>query len=244
MTGSSLWVRRACLHLGSVALLGLASALSAQTPDGTLRGRVIDTAGAGIGRATIHLNGTTLGAATDARGEYAVARIPAGSYTAVVRRTGFAADSFTVMIRRGETITHDFSLHASTQELDRVIISASPRLNETIEQALSKQKNADNIVAVLSGDVIRALPNANAAEAAARIPGVSTERDEGEGKFVQIRGTEPRLSNVTVNGVHIPGRSRAAASPSSTTFRPTSSAPSRSRRRSRPIRTPTRSAGR
>ncbi len=58
---------------------------------------------------------------------------------------------------------------------------------------------------VLSGDVIRALPNANAAEAAARIPGVSTERDEGEGKFVQIRGTEPRLSNVTVNGVHIPG---------------------------------------
>ncbi|MBK5187195.1 MAG: TonB-dependent receptor, partial [Gemmatimonadaceae bacterium] len=34
---------------------------------------------------------------------------------------------------------------------------------------------------------------------------VSTERDEGEGKFVQIRGTEPRLSNVTVDGVHIPG---------------------------------------
>ena len=53
--------------------------------------------------------------------------------------------------------------------------------------------------------MIRALPNANAAEAAARIAGVSTERDEGEGKFVQIRGTEPRSSNVTVNGVHIPG---------------------------------------
>jgi TonB-dependent receptor len=68
-----------------------------------------------------------------------------------------------------------------------------------------KQRNADGIVSVLSGDVIRSLPNANAAEAAARIPGVSTERDEGEGKFVQIRGTEPRLSNVTVNGVHIPG---------------------------------------
>ena len=86
-----------------------------------------------------------------------------------------------------------------------MVVSASPRLNETTEQALFKQRNADNIVTVLSGDVIRALPNANAAEAAARIPGVSTERDEGEGKFVQIRGTEPRLSNVTVNGVHIPG---------------------------------------
>src|SRR5205823_8815748 len=25
------------------------------------------------------------------------------------------------------------------------------------------------------------------------------------GKFVQVRGTEPRLSNVTINGIHIPG---------------------------------------
>jgi TonB-dependent receptor len=30
------------------------------------------------------------------------------------------------------------------------------------------------------------------------------ERDEGEGKYVQIRGTEPRLSNVTINGVNVP----------------------------------------
>lgn len=205
MTGSTLCIRRALFHLGSIALLGSASALRAQTADGTLRGRVTDTAGVGVARASIHLSGTTLGAATDARGDYVVSRIPAGSYTAVVRRAGFVPDSFSVVVHRGENVTHDLSLHASTQALERVVISASPRLNETIEQALSKQRSADNIVTVLSGDVIRALPNANAAEAAARIPGVSTERDEGEGKFVQIRGTEPRLSNVTVNGVHIPG---------------------------------------
>ena len=68
------------------------------------------------------------------------------SYTAVVRRTGFAPDSFTVTIRAGETVTHDIILDAAARELDRVIISASPRLNETIEQALAKQKNADNLV--------------------------------------------------------------------------------------------------
>jgi TonB-dependent receptor len=33
---------------------------------------------------------------------------------------------------------------------------------------------------------------------------VSLERDEGEGKYVQIRGTEPRLTNVTVDGIHLP----------------------------------------
>jgi len=37
-----------------------------------------------------------------------------------------------------------------------------------------------------------------------RLPSVSLERDEGEGKYVQIRGTDPRLSNLTINGVHVP----------------------------------------
>jgi TonB-dependent receptor len=187
------------------ASICLPASLFAQQTGGALRGRISDSARVGIAGAAVHLSHTTTGAASDAEGNYAVDRIPAGSYSVVVRRAGFFADSFAVTIRAGETVVRDFVLRASVRELDRVIISASPRLNETREQALEKQKNADNIVSVLSGDVIRALPNANAAEAAARIPGVSTERDEGEGKFVQIRGTEPRLSNVTVNGVHMPG---------------------------------------
>jgi TonB-dependent receptor len=65
----------------------------------------------------------------------------------------------------------------------------------------------------LSGDDIRALPTLNAAEAAGRISGVTTERDEGEGKFIQIRGTEPRLSNVTVDGAHIPGTEKGTRIP-------------------------------
>ena len=48
------------------------------------------------------------------------------------------------------------------------------------------------------------LPNANIADALGRMPSVSIERDEGEGKYVQIRGTEPRLSNMMVDGVIIP----------------------------------------
>jgi TonB-dependent receptor len=202
---SSSFARRALVQLGFATLAGSVSFLGAQSSDGVLRGRVIDAAGAGISGATIHLNGTTLGASTDAFGTYIVRRIPAASYTVVVRRAAFAADSFPIELRGRDTVAHDVTLKPSTQELERVVVTASPRLNETIEQALAKQRSVDNIVSMMSGDVIRALPNANAAEAAARIPGVSTERDEGEGKFVQIRGTEPRLSNVTVNGVHIPG---------------------------------------
>jgi outer membrane receptor for ferrienterochelin and colicin len=61
--------------------------------------------------------------------------------------------------------------------------------------------------------VITSLPNTNVADAIGRLPSVSLERDEGEGKYVQVRGLEPRYTNAAINGVHIPsseadGRSR------------------------------------
>ena len=52
--------------------------------------------------------------------------------------------------------------------------------------------------------MITSLPNTNVADAVGRLPSVSLGRDEGEGKDVQIRGTEPRLSNLTINGVNGP----------------------------------------
>ncbi len=52
--------------------------------------------------------------------------------------------------------------------------------------------------------MIRSLPNANMADALGRLPSVTIERDEGEGKYVQIRGTEPRLANLRIDGVNTP----------------------------------------
>ena len=43
-------------------------------------------------------------------------------------------------------------------------------------------------------------PDANAAEALRRIPGVSMEIDQGEGRFVVVRGVDASLNNVTING--------------------------------------------
>ncbi len=57
---------------------------------------------------------------------------------------------------------------------------------------------------VLTSEVIRSLPNANMADALGRLPSVTLERDEGEGKYVQVRGTEPRLTNASIDGVILP----------------------------------------
>src|ERR1041384_1601998 len=178
--------------------------LAAQTPTGTIIGRVSDSTGAPILGAVVSLRGSRSVATVDASGRYAFRAVAPGTYTVIARSLGFAMDSDVVTVTQGSA-TQDLMLRAAATVLAAVEVRASPRLNETRIAALDRRRTADNIVSALSGDEIRSLPNANAAEAAARIPGVSTERDEGEGKFVQIRGTEPRLSNVAVDGGHLAG---------------------------------------
>ena len=85
---------------------------------------------------------------------------------------------------------------------DSVIVTA-PRLQGDAE-AINIERMSSEIVQVEPQGVIQSLPNTNVADAIGRLPSVSLERDEGEGKYVQIRGTEPRLNNLTINGVNIP----------------------------------------
>ena len=58
--------------------------------------------------------------------------------------------------------------------------------------------------ASLTNPQIMSLPNFTIADALGRLPGVTLERDEGDGKYVQIRGTEPRLTNTQIDGVTVP----------------------------------------
>ena len=87
-------------------------------------------------------------------------------------------------------------------QADQVVVTAERLQGEA--EAINIERTSDEIVQVLPARVINSLPNTNVADAVGRLPSVSLERDEGEGKYVQIRGTEPRLSNVTINGVNVP----------------------------------------
>jgi TonB-dependent receptor len=185
----------------------LIPALALAQTTGEIRGSVTDTAGRVIPAAVLQLTGTRYAARVDSTGRYRITNVPSGSYVLRVSHIGFAIDSATVTVGT-EGVTKDFSLRPAIAQLGSVVVNAQ-RLGETQAAALNRREDASNFVVVLSGDAIRALPTLNAAEAAGRLPGVTTERDEGEGKFVQIRGAEPRLANVTINGAHVPGTENA-----------------------------------
>jgi TonB-dependent receptor len=175
-----------------------------QSPNGTIAGRVVDTSGAPLAADISVIGNSRFGVYAGADGAYAIAELPAGDYRLQAHFIGFKPDTFSVSVTGGQTAYHRVVLHADLNTLKSVVVT-SPRMNETTAGALQEQKDADNIVSVMSGDEIRALPNANAAEALARMPGVTAERDEGEGKYVEIRGTPPDFQHVTIDGADVPG---------------------------------------
>lgn len=68
------------------------------------------------------------------------------------------------------------------------------------KKALQLKQNAVGIIDAVVADDVGKLPDQNVAEAVKRLPGVSVANDQGEGRYVIIRGVSPDLANVTLNG--------------------------------------------
>jgi TonB-dependent receptor len=64
------------------------------------------------------------------------------------------------------------------------------------------KRNAEGVIDAVSSDDLGKLPDKNAAESLDRLPGVSITVDQGEGRYVSIRGVSPTLNNTTINGVY------------------------------------------
>jgi TonB-dependent receptor len=173
----------------------------AQSSKGTLKGHVIDASGDVLQGAQIALQSSNISLSTGLQGDFFVRDLEPGGYTFTISYVGFAPVTKTVDVVAGQVTSIDVKLEVASQS-EQVLVTA-PRVAGEAE-AINRERSADNIVQVLTADVIRSLPNANMADALGRLPSVSLERDEGEGKYVQVRGTEPRLTNTTVDGVNIP----------------------------------------
>lgn len=175
--------------------------LQAQTQNGTITGTVQDAGGSVLVSARITVDPTGRQAATDEQGQFRISNLPPGSYTVTASYVGFTNFTATVTVPAGQTVSVSPKMNVASGA-DTVLVTAERLQGEA--EAINIERLSSQIVQVLPEKVITSLPNTNIADAVGRVPSVSLERDEGEGKYVQIRGTEPRLSNVTINGVNVP----------------------------------------
>jgi TonB-dependent receptor len=71
-------------------------------------------------------------------------------------------------------------------------------------RALNRQRDAASFRNIVTSDSLGRFPDQNAAESLQRVTGVSLERDQGEGRFITIRGLDPDLNNTQLNGIALP----------------------------------------
>ncbi len=195
-----------CAPLSSASILAAVALVSsgaaqAQADRGSIAGTVSEPSQAILQGAQITLQPGGQTAVTDQQGGYILAGVKPGHYTVTISYIGFSTFTKETDVAAGGIDKLDAVMNISG-DASQVTVRAEREVGEA--ESLNRQRVAVNIVQVLPSEVINSLPNLDIADAAGRLPSVSIVRDEGEGKYVQIRGTEPRLNAVTVDGIQVP----------------------------------------
>ncbi|MBK7256295.1 MAG: TonB-dependent receptor [Ignavibacteriae bacterium] len=189
---------RSILHATLLLLLIPAAGFAQSTLRGTVRDSVTHETLVG---ANIHLIGTAIGGVTDREGQFNVTNIPAGTYRVRVSYVGYKQREYPTTFEGKATVTLNPALVPDVLEGNEVVITAQARGQVA---AINQQITSSTIVNVISEEKIKEMPDANAAEAIGRLPGVSIIRSGGEANKVILRGMSDKFTSFTIDGVRIP----------------------------------------
>lgn len=133
----------------------------------------------------------------DRDGSFRFPHVPAGTYTLEARYLGADKRSQSIIVPESGSVSANMVLGD-----DGAILVVGQAAN--LSSSLSRQRAADGVESVLTRDAIGQFPDQNVAESMRRLPGVNILADQGEGRFVSVRGLDPELNAASINGTRIP----------------------------------------
>lgn len=136
-------------------------------------------------------------AEADRDGRFRFPGVPAGSYTLRVTYAGIDPVEQAITV----DATGDLSIEVSVGQPGDILVTGQ-RAN--LASSISRQRAADGVESVLTRDSIGQFPDQNVAESVRRAVGVNVLNDQGEGRFVAVRGLDPSLNAASLNGVRVP----------------------------------------
>lgn len=185
-------------HLLLLCLLILYSASFAQT---TIIGVITDSlTNKPLTGTNVYLEGTAFGSSTDIDGFYRIEGVPNGTYLLRISYIGYQTQDMEITIESQKRIILNAKLIYDVIEGEQIFITAQA---EGQVAAINQQVSSNTIINVVSEEKIQELPDANAAEAIGRLPGVSIIRAGGEANKVLLRGMQAKFSPITIDGVRV-----------------------------------------
>ena len=177
--------------LSGITVMGQSRpAVKGSVSDGTLKEN--------LPGAVITLTGpTTLKTIADANGQYLFVNVPQGKYKMRVTYVNYKSYDSDIEITSSGDVNQNIEMTSLSKVMTTVVVVGN-RFGQA--KALNSQKEAVNIKNIVSEEQIERFPDINTADVLQRVPGVTVQRSAGEGRFVGLRGTNPTLTNITVNG--------------------------------------------
>jgi TonB-dependent receptor len=195
MALSGLGWRTSCAVIAmSVGMVSAQAAVAA-----TIKGRVVDAASnRPLPGAAVKVVATGDAATTDANGLFTVDNIADGPQQITIDYVGYGTK--TVDVVAGPDAS-PVQIALQGQSAGDIVVTGTRAAERA---ALQTKKAADNFVEALYANDVGKLPDQNVAEAVQRLPGLTVANDQGEGRYVIVRGIDPNLINVTLNGQTLP----------------------------------------
>jgi len=186
----------------AVPVIALMFAAEAFAQTGVVAGRIEDRSGSALPGAQITIQELNVRGVTNTQGEFTLGSLPAGTYTVVIDYLGYESTTQSITVADGQRANISLALRPAGV-IEEIIVRASP-IVDSQARALNQQRMADNVSNVISSDAIGRFPDSNIAEALQRAPGVGIQRDQGEGRYINVRGAPAEFSAVAINGVSMP----------------------------------------
>lgn len=186
--------------VSSSCAAALAVALASPAAAGEVQGFVVDaTDTVALQAAEVRIVELGRSAAAERDGSFYFEGIPAGDYTVVVTYPGVDPVTRTITVPDTGIVTENFQMGG--EEANPILVIGQ-RAN--LASALARKRAADGISDVITRDAIGQFPDQNVAESLRRLPGINVLNDQGEGRFVSVRGLDPELNATSLNGVRLP----------------------------------------
>jgi hypothetical protein len=181
----------------------LADVVWGQRGTGSVSGIVIDRETTLPG-AMIYIQGTQLGAVSDADGRFQVLNIPVGKQVLTIQYIGFSEYRDTVNIVAGQMLDlGKLTLKELETELEAVQIVEHHEAGSDLK-AINLMKNSPQSLTVVSSETMEKLPDHNAAEAVKRVAGAAVSYNKAEGAYISLRGAPVDWTSVLINGDRLP----------------------------------------
>lgn len=188
-------------------LVALCAAVQAQST-GAISGHVTDATGEfTFPDAEVRIEGQRRREVTGRDGSFRFNNVPEGQYELVSEYGGAMPERVAVTVIAGETAEVSIRIGGGSEQDNANQLKGLLIDSQAAGQAaaINRRRRAPSVIDVLSSDSVGNFPDQNVAEALQRAPGLSVQRDQGEGRFVVIRGIDPSFNSTTINGMRIPG---------------------------------------